>query len=103
MENKWSEQVGDEVVSFLSLFLFARAEKIQKTKTFIWLSGWKNDVKKADNPKIGPQIYISPLLSWSFPKYNMTTHIHIARPHWQFLSLGVEDMNFKDESSVQLK
>ena len=59
MDNKWSDQAGDEAVSFLSLYLFARAEEIQKTKTFIWLSGWKNEVKEADNPKIGPQIYFT--------------------------------------------
>ena len=59
MDNKWSEQVGDDVVFFLSLYLFARAEEIQKTKTFIWLSGWKNEVKEADNPKIGPEIYFT--------------------------------------------
>ena len=51
--------------------------------------------------KLGPKFTFPPF-SWSFPDYNMTTHIHIARPYWQFLSRGVEGMIFKDEPSVQL-
>ena len=65
MDNKWSEQTGHVVLSFSSLSLFAKAEEIQKTKTFIWLSGWKSlrmKSKEADNPRIGPQIYIFSLL-----------------------------------------
>ena len=105
MDDKWSDQAGDVVVSFLSSSLFAKAEEIKKTKTFIWLSGWKSLRMRSRRPttlKLGPKFTFSPF-SWSFPNYNMTTHIHIVRPHWQLLSRGVEDMIFKDESSVQFK
>ena len=49
-------------MSFLSSSLFARADEIQKTKTnkkTQRLKVVKNEVKEADNPKIGPQIYFT--------------------------------------------
>ena len=52
--------------------------------------------------KLGPKFTFPPF-SWSFPNCYMITHIHIARPHWQFLSHGIEGMTFKDEPSVQLE
>ena len=77
MDDKWTAQAGDVVVSFLSSSLFAKAEEIKKTKTFIWLSGWKSLRMKSNGPttlELGPKFTFYPF-SWSFPKYNMTTQL----------------------------
>ena len=84
MDDKWSAQAGNVVVSFSSSSLFAKAVEIQKTKTFIWLSGWKSLRVKSRRPttlELGPKFTFSPF-SWSFPNYNMTTqHISISQDH----------------------
>ena len=103
-------------MSFLSLYLFARAEEIQKTKTFIWLSGWKNEVKEADNPKIGPQIYISSLLmvvskllhDYTYPYRKTTLAIFVSwdRGHdfqgWTKCTVGIIQTADEHRSQTQI-